>query len=471
MSTGTFYPRILIVYHSCINAADNNCMSLRSWLANWPRESLAQLYTGNDLGGDKFCGHNFCLGSPERRWGRLFAILKQSSLGEASRPPTSSRTRAESSSVRAFLRRMSGGLSSFLVNSGLWELMFAPRLSDRLWRWVEAFQPDVVYVQGYRLTIVRLALALKGRTGKPICYHAVDDWPAFLYHKGVVGPVMGRLVERSAASLISCASARFAIGKEMASAYAERYGAAFDPLMICDDRERFPVPASHAAEDGGTIRILYTGGLAHRRWESLDDLGKAAEILEKRGKRVQVEVYCSAVPPEARTAFDRRPHLQLSPLPSHQELPEVLSRGDILFLPESFDPYESEVVHLSVSTKAPLYMMSGVPVLVYGGSACGVVEYARREGWAHVVACRSAGLLADAVAELCGETHIRETITARAQAVVEANHDGPAVRERLRKGLAEIAGEVRERDGFGREDLRGGPQREAIPEGSAAHLN
>ena len=82
----TDFPKVLIITKTLINDIDSGGASLRNWFKEWPREHLAQLYSGVAIDRDPFCGFNFQIGLNERRFGRLFSKLKGSPLGNAAQP-------------------------------------------------------------------------------------------------------------------------------------------------------------------------------------------------------------------------------------------------------------------------------------------------------------------------------------------------------------------------------------------------
>jgi hypothetical protein len=80
------YPRVLLVYNSRINKADQHGVSIRGWFGDWPKQNLAQIYSGGDVGEEVFCGYNFKIGQNERRFGKYFFKIKDSSIGQSSYP-------------------------------------------------------------------------------------------------------------------------------------------------------------------------------------------------------------------------------------------------------------------------------------------------------------------------------------------------------------------------------------------------
>lgn len=77
------FPKVLIIIKTLINDIDSGGASFGNWFKEWPREHLAQLYSGVAIDRDLFCGFNFQIGSEERRFGWFFSKLKDSPLGDA----------------------------------------------------------------------------------------------------------------------------------------------------------------------------------------------------------------------------------------------------------------------------------------------------------------------------------------------------------------------------------------------------
>jgi glycosyltransferase involved in cell wall biosynthesis len=365
----------------------------------------------------------------------MFFRLKASPLGDANRHAPIERGGARLAAGTHRFDHLKQQCSSLAIRSGIWELIFPPVISISLARWITDFNPDIVYAQGYDLSFAWLAVWIMERFGLPGCFHAVDDWPRFLYREGVFSRFMRPYVDDAARALIESSSVRYSIGRGMADAYRTRYGVDIEPLMICDSLQRFREAQPRRIVPDDCISIIYTGGLGHYRWKALVDLDAAACILDNEGRKVRIITFTPAVPPEAVKALSGLRHIQYEPLPSHEALPGILKGGDILFLPETFDTAEADVIRLSVSTKAPLYMMSGKPILVYSSPVTGVMTYARNSGWGYRVEQQDIRRLADAVRCLHTDPLLRKALAEKSLTIAEENHEGAVVRERLRRGL------------------------------------
>ena len=142
------FPRVLIIYNSRINKADQHGVSIRGWFGDWPKEKLAQIYSGGEVGDESFCAFNFKLGPNERRLGKFFFKLKSSPIGQTSYIVPE----AENLQRISLLSLFKNKISEWLINTGLWEIIFKPILSNELINYIESFKPQIIYCQGYSLT-------------------------------------------------------------------------------------------------------------------------------------------------------------------------------------------------------------------------------------------------------------------------------------------------------------------------------
>ncbi len=423
------YPRVLIIYHSCINKEDQHGVSIREWFADWPKENLAQIYSGGEVGNEKYCGFNFKIGPKERTLGQLFFKIKGSSLGQSSYTISlkNDLKKVEKIGIGALLKNK---LSEGLLNTGLWELIFKPTLSKEMTRFVKAFNPDVIYCQGYSLTFTWLPVMIRKKFNLPICFQTGDDWPFSLYRTSpllFIKPIVKRAVQ----SLLSNSSARLANGKLMAEVYEKRYNMTFEPLMMCDDPQRFNDAPIKRIVGEKTKSIVYTGNLGHGRWNCIVELCEAVRTIKMDGYEIMVTALATTIPPEAVNTLQDISNLQILPALSHSELPSVLKGADILFLPETFDPVMALEIRLSISTKAHFYMMSQKPILVYASLVTGIADYAKEQHWAHVVEHHDLKQLATGIEKLLTDKAYSDSLISKGNEVFLKNHAEKNVRKRF----------------------------------------
>lgn len=424
------YPRVLIIYNSRINKADHHGVSIRGWFGDWPKENLAQIYSGGEVGEEVFCGYNFKLGEEERKFGKFFQKLKSSSLGQSSYPVFLNENTIMLNKF-SWWSLLKNKISELLINTGLWEVIFRPKLSIGLMRFIIDFNPQIIYCQGYNLTFAWLPVMIHNKFHIPICFQTGDDWPSYLYRYSPLSLAIKPIVNRAVKSLLSKSSVRLSNGRLMVEDYLERYGKSFEPLMMCDNLARFRKAVPCRVVKSDTLSIVYAGGLGHERWVSIVDLCKAAELLHNEGYKIMVTIFASGIPHEAVNILREIGNLQILPGPSHEELPSYLKGADILYLPETFDPIEAGVIRLSISTKAHLYMMSEKPILIYASPITGIVNYAKDEGWGYLVQKQNLGSLAEALRTLLSDEELQISLVEKGVGVVLENHDEHKVRARF----------------------------------------
>ena len=437
MHEPTSYPRVLLVSRAEISDADSSGISRGRWFVAWPKDRIAQIYSSSGSRQEPFCPIRYEFGGKDRQFGKLFAQAKGSSFGTAYHQQT---VRADSESCyKSFFRRIKCILVGSLVSTGLWELIFWPRPSKALIEWCESFQPDVIFTSCTDLSYMELSLSLQQTLGIPLCLQVEDDWLRTLYAKGWTAPFLRPLVKRKIRSLLNESSLFLSLGPLMTAEYERRYQKHFQTVYLADNIERFDQCIPKRLGNDSKFIIVYSGSLYLGRWRGLLDLDSA---LSQMAVESEIRVFTGHIPPEAASAFAACPRIQTHPGLKDAEVPSLFKGADMLFLPESFEAKYQDYIRFSISSKAHIYMMSGRPIVVYGPSEAGVVEYARTNGWATVVDQRNIDGLAEAVMSIEGRSpEIDETLR-RGRSTAERNHDDDQVRLRFKQLLTDCANQI-----------------------------
>jgi glycosyltransferase involved in cell wall biosynthesis len=413
------YPRVLVVSIGRINALDtcNNGLLLRNLFGSWPRENMAQIYSSGDNDDEGFFGHYYQLRAKDRRMGSLFSRLKSKSQNGSATEHAPLGVLHTSTSLKPFSKQL-------LVESGIYELIFRPRLSRKMLEWVKAFQPDIIFAQGYNLAFTWLPVMLAEKFRLPIAYYPTDDWPNDLYRNTLARPQflakwVRSLVESSSRQVVQASTVLIAFNPYMKETYDKRYGLDFSVLMHGDDFNRFATVEPQRLAPTGALSIVCTGVFDHHRVPLLHDLDLVCEKLTNRGLKVHATILPVNFPLLDTGAFK---YLHFSPCPSHNGLAAILRSADILFLPERFDETANDI-RLCISSKAHLFMFSGTPTVVYSDPITGIARYARQEEWAEVVDRQDTELLAATIEGLINDAAARERLSEKAFLVAHKNHD------------------------------------------------
>jgi hypothetical protein len=430
-------PKILICSITRINEHDttNNNLLLRNIFANWPKEHLFQIFSGGSNNDRGYCGEYYELSSSDRRFGKLFVKLKKDLTNLSTLDPHIKR-QEQGHHRRSFAASVKSAVGNFFVESGIYELVFKITPSEKLLQWVRRISPDIIFVQGYTLSYIWLALMLKKVIKKPILYYAADDWPTYLYSSRegalrLTEPMMRRLVADAEKKLFKHTDVPFSFNVMMEEEYQKRYGKLFVPIMHCDDPHRFRKAMPFRIHDARTYSIVAAGFFDDSRWPLLIDLEEACRRLTMSGVKVRAAILATHITSEGYERLRTCAFIDVVEAPNHDRLPSYLKGADILFLPENFDEMKAAGYKYSISSKAHLFMFSERPILAYGLLQTGVIQYAEREGWACVVAQRDVGQLTEAVRKLLFDKTYTAALVDRARRVADSNHDCDEVRRKF----------------------------------------
>jgi glycosyltransferase involved in cell wall biosynthesis len=434
------YPRVLVVALGRINADDsyNNGLLLRNLFSYWPRENIAQIYSSGDNGDKGYFGSYYKIGAADRIIGSFFYNLKTNTETSSSRDVIPDHKQTVDI---GFKRQIKYIAKRFFIDTGLYELIFRPKISYQMSSWIETFKPDIILAQGYNLTFAWLPLILKQKFGFKLSFLTTDDWPTYLY-SGQLGeptlfswfvrPIVKNLVNR----LFSEVDVPFAFGQPMSEEYALRYGKKFVTLNHVDSPLRFESAEPCRVYPPDVVTIVAIGNYNCYRWPLLLDVNDACEFLHIRGINVRLVVLSSFIEPEGFKALSLAPYIDVLPDPGHELLPSYLKGADILFLAEGFDEGFVSAIKLSVSSKAHLFMFSKRPIIVYSHPETGIALYARLSGWAKLVTRRNIGELAEAIQHLIENKKEKKILVTKAYEIALKNHTSDVNCKKLLEGLS-----------------------------------
>lgn len=415
------YPRLLLVHMTRVYTDDPYNLLVRNLFSGWPKDSLAQIYTGDYDGEGNFCGRYYQIGVSDRRFGHTFSFLKPIGV----RITSGRNVQEQGTEPRIIIfRRVIEKFVHYIIKTGIWDLVFNARLSSKLNEFICNFKPEIMYTQGYSLSFTKLALKISHQFNIPIFYFPVDDWHSYLYQ----GHFVHREVEKIANQVAQRATLRFALGHRMAETYTRRYKTDFECVYNADDFSRFTPSLNEKTTEYSKIIIGMTGSLYLGRIKCVFDLLQAC--LLKKNKNFEIKVYCSNIPTDTPKRLLDSEYVRFLPLPTHGRLPQILSDCHILFLPESFDPIYRKAIELSISTKCHLYMMSGRPIIVYGPEWSGTVDYAKKFDWGFVVDKPQIDCLNNAIGQVLSPLKTYEIIM-KGLSVAKMNHDLGILRKRV----------------------------------------
>jgi glycosyltransferase involved in cell wall biosynthesis len=312
--------------------------------------------------------------------------------------------------------------------------------------WVRRFQPELIYNRVvdepafYRFLPLKLAKALN----VPIVSHIMDDWPGRLDGNGsnLRRRIHLRWTHRCLRDLFASSAVNLSICDKMSEAFSARYGVPFRAFHNAIDKEMWsPFPRSEKGGSNDVFRVVYTGSISEdMQLQSLVDIADVVSELHMRGIRIQLEIFGAEWwLANYRRHLGRLKGVRHAGFVPRAEYPRILMEADLLILPVNFDEKSLRYVRYSMANKAPEYMASGTPVLVYGPVESATVHDATTRGWGYVVPERNRPMLEAVLVELMNSREQRTALGQRAKALAFSKHDAGAVRQRFRALMREVA--------------------------------
>lgn len=221
--------------------------------------------------------------------------------------------------------------------------------------------------------------------------------------------------------------------------YARRYGAS--PALI---RNPCPMPdldaldrAGPADGDGGT-RLVYTGAVYRAHYDAFRNLAAALRILGRPD--MKLHVFTAQTEAELAQAGIRGPGIVLHPHIPQSEVPQVLRRADILFLPLAFRSPIPEVVRTSAPGKTGEYLASGRAILVHAPADSFLSWYFRANGCGAIADRDDPADLAAAIRGLAADGALRARLGAEGRKIAERDFDVDKIKVAFLKVLGAFEG-------------------------------
>jgi len=471
-------PRVLILGRG-FDAHTGAGVTLGNLFAEWPRQDLALVARLAAFPEPGNAASIYALGKAEEDWRPPLAGLRREPAlagpleapaeqhgphapaepaepHEPAEPPTpggpapgtdTSRTARAGTPRAALDAACRKAALAAIARLGADQFLWRATLSAELAAWIRRFDPQVVYTNLESLALIRLARQIQAASQAALVVHMMDDWPASLYHEGLLSPLARHVIDRELRALLRSCSARLAVSDAMAAAYLTRYRLRFEVFANGVDVAAWaaaptaatPAPPADSPRGPRPRRLVYVGRIGRANASSLHEVAVAAGLLRGTDTPVTFDIYS----PDDTTAEARRlalePAVGLHGRIAHEAVPATLASADLLVLPLDHDRREAAYARFSMPTKAVEYMASGRPILVYAPASHALALDARDKGWAEVVGARDPALLAAVAGRLLADPERCAALGAAARALAAERHDLSAIRARFREVMNRAA--------------------------------
>ncbi|OAI47788.1 hypothetical protein AYO44_08805 [Planctomycetaceae bacterium SCGC AG-212-F19] len=424
------FPRVLFLTPCAFNPITGGGVTFTNLFQGWPRDRLATVTDDPVPVSRDTCDRYFFLSDQELQYVPPLNWLRRRTAPQ--QEPRPNEMPQPVWGPRGWVKRLA---KRVVGNAGLPE---SGQLSPSLRSWLADFQPDLVYTILGTPGYLDLLEAICRPSNIPFVMHIMDNGTIDPLRTGLFSGYLRRSYARRMDALVPRAAQCLAIGDAMAEEYGMRFGRSFIPFQNTIDLARRQHPQMGDLTCSQPARVMYIGSiLPYAVLNSLRDCCRAIEALNRTGLPVQLEIYTALElfgQQAQMLAVD--PMIQLRPVPRSDEgFFDLLAQADVLLLPVNFDPASVHYIRLSMPTKVPAYLASGVPTLVYGPPSVAQVEYARRHQWGHVVDQPSAELLENGLRDILTDSALRRRLSQRAQETATRFHDARKVRTTFQEAL------------------------------------
>jgi len=431
-------PKVLIIGQP-FNTNTGGGITISNLFNGWDREKLAvtcSAYLLLDNIDTAVCNTYYQLGNKEHKWRFPFNFLQRkypSGLIKFDEKRIQDLTVAKSELRVKIIKKFFNPLLEYL---GLFHYIIKTGLSEEICQWLKDFNPDIIYAQTATRDDILFCQAVHSCLKKPMIFHMMDDWPSTISSRGPFKNYWHKKIDYEFRELLDQTSVLMSISHEMAREYKIRYERDFITFHNTIDLDFWKQWQKRSYELSENPTILYAGRIGLSIESSLELIVRAIEkineelkisikvILQTKDKPVWAGSYKSVV---------------YNSFVSYNDLPKVFSEADFLLLPYDFTPESIKYIRYSMPTKAPEYMVSGTPVIIFAPEDTAVVKYAREDEWAEVITENSADAITRSIKRLIQNKELRQRIARNAIRTAAQNHNSTDIRNKFKEVIISVA--------------------------------
>ena len=418
------YKRVLTISNVPVTPYSAQGASRGSWFRDWDKDKLAMMSFAKADADNDFAGHLFDITLNERWGGRLVKKFFKPAVYK-SKPESSTALESKYAKHQLGLK----GRIKMLLG-----LVMFPKYSNRLKVFMNDFKPEIIFSTVADCYGARLARFLSKKANIPYVIQQEDNW--------LVSDTDGCLIKPFVVAVRKCclkralrgAAKRYVICPGMKDYFQKLFNLPFENLLCADEPERFLLPEKHDPEKKTVF--LYMGN--SRPGRSGEFVKIAQAIKNSKIKHPEFRIYSTNAYLEDVEALNAFGFVEFFETPNHDDVPKILSQAHVLVLPESFAEKDIEYTRLALSSKAQIFMMAKVPILVFADKHTGLADYALRTGFGLCVTEDSQSTLDQAVYAIAYDKTLRESLVDQANKTALENHDAKKIRGALKSDLDRI---------------------------------
>jgi len=434
-------PKVLII-NQPFNTNTGGGITLSNLFAKWDSDKLAVACSGYLLTEEMdptLCNNYYQLGSKERKWIFPFNLFGRKyysgPININDSVNNNDKVVVKKSKLRVKL--IMEYMLPIFDYIGFSHFQAKTRLSSEFCKWLDDFNPSIVYIQASSRESILFSIAVHEYLKRPMVFHMMDDWPTLIGVKGTLKKYWKRKIDKEFRLLLDRADLLMGISDYMCVEYKKRYGKKFitfhNPINLDfwekTQKKNYTLPENPT--------LLYAGRIGLGIDTSLKNI---AEAIKKVNKEMNINIKFVVQAQDAPDWIKNDKNIEHREFVEYEELPRVFSKADFLILPYDFSVESLSFIRYSMPTKAPEYMASGTPIIIFAPQDTALVQYAENHNWAALVTDNSIDVLAEKLKELFLDESLREQIAKTAKNIAETRHDSELVAKEFEQMIMNVAG-------------------------------
>lgn len=363
------YPKVLIISHNLYDNNNNIGKTLVSLFEGWPKNKLAQLYFRNDKPTFQYCEEYYCI--TDKEVFRSVITLRKNKAGRALSKNSILHISATEESLYQVgnYRKPIVSLSRDLM----WEL--SGWKTNALNEWLKNIaKPDVIlFVPNDYCLAYNIALYVIQFTHKPVIPFYMDDSFYWNCKTSILDNFRRKQLRKLAKKIHEKTNNIMTICNDMSKEYALMFNKPCTAFV-----NSVPIKEIHTKKKKSKQLIIsYLGNIHSNRWKSIVEIGRAVDnIMNAEETKVKFRIFSNSfLEKKAKQAFDKIACIEfLGGIPA-SEVREQQVKSDILIHVEAFDRKSINSTRLSLSTKIPEYLSTGVCIFAYGPAEIASIRY------------------------------------------------------------------------------------------------
>ena len=425
------YPKLLIISHNLYDVTNNIGKTLVSLLDGWPKEKIAQIYFRNDTPSFQYCKEYYCITDKDTLESTI--SLRRKKAGQRVQKKHMKEATVTENSMYKLGNQRRPIVS--LLRDYMWE--FASWKTDALKTWLAKVRPDVIlFVPNDYCLAYKVVLFVEKTINKPIVPFYMDDAFYFGCTTDYIDQHRRKQIRELARKVHGYSSKILTICDKMSIEYEAEFRL---PCRAYVNSVKVPRNLKlKRAYDKRRFIISYIGNLHSKRWKSILQIASCIDKLNREGYSITLRVF-SGTPLEEKVmdALLQKHCLELHGSVPPEEVLRYQLESDILLHVEAFDLKSKYSTRLSLSTKIPEYLSTGVCIFAYGPKDIASIEYLMDHNVAQV--CTSKYELKADLEELLRSYRLRNKLMDRGYRLARYKHDIRSVSKRFQN---EIISEV-----------------------------